>query len=299
MMDILDSHTHIDHLNRNSSYNYFTTMDKLIQVLSENNVKKAICSQMPYSTEYVNIPKGHRWDFWKIPFLLSNILLLEDKDKYDKQNNIIPFFNIHPDKFLTEQIKHIKNLLNHGYLCQGIKYHCQATSTHITSIENIELISLCSEYRLPILLHTWVSKNWNAMNIFYFIKNNPKVNFSVAHLWRLHKLFWDTIVKEGMPNNLFIDLSPFFLVYKTQKIKQCKPWINVTNIPHEDLLKSICLKYPNNILWGTDFPFIKDPEIHPEGSYGENVDLLNVLPTKLQRKISYDNIIKFLWLDHL
>ena len=297
MQEIIDSHTHIDYLNRNESYDYLTTMQSLLDVLDDNNVKKAVCSQMPYSTEFVDIQRWNTGDYNKIPFLLSNILLLEDKDKYDVNDKIIPFFNIHPQKKLVEQLHYIKEIIDSWWQCKWIKYNCQATNTNIDSINNPILIDFCREYKLPILLHTWVSKNWNASNVFDFIKNTPDIKFSVAHLWRLHRLFRNMVKNEWIPQNMFIDISPYKLVYLTQKVKQCKPWINLEDVDEKTLLHSICVQYVDHIIRWTDFPFVWDEELYKQWSYKENLLILDGLDPEIIKKITSINIKRFLWID--
>jgi hypothetical protein len=156
-------------------------------------------------------------------------------------------------------------------------------------------LNFCKEYNLPILLHTGVSKNWNAFNILPLIRKNPNIRFSVAHLWRFHRELWNDIEQNGIPSNLFIDLSPYFLVFQTQKIRQCKPWIDLQDSLLENTFVEICSKYQNNILWWTDYPFIADEDVHPQGNYRENIDLLLLLPSEISQKIRSENTKRFLW----
>lgn len=137
---------------------------------------------MPYSTEYIDSPKGQSKEYGEIPFLLSNLLLLEEKNKYDLSDMIIPFFNLHPENRLDKQLIHIKKLIGKEGGFRGVKYHCQATNTHISSIGNEKILHFCRENNLPILLHTGVSKNRNAFNILPLIRENSDICFSIAHL---------------------------------------------------------------------------------------------------------------------
>lgn len=298
---IIDSHCHIwEYKDTKKAYSYVSNTQDLINILNTHWVQKAICSPEPHwglSFDENNTSHEETAAINNIPYGQDNISLLKLKKAYDISNILLPFRIIDTRKKIKEQIKLAEQQLKKDPL-YGVKFHCQTLDVNIADIDNPTIMPFLKDAKLPVLLHTWIRKDkWLASHVLDAVEKHAEINFSIAHMGRFEKKFWDRYDKNWMPWNLFIDTSPFYAIcnlsasYKDKERLERILDINYKNT--EDCFKMFVEKYKENLMRGSDYPYISYPEY--QWSYKENIDLLNTLDEETKWKISYRNTLKFLW----
>lgn len=298
---IIDSHCHIwEYHDIKNWYTYSSNINELLTILTWNNIEKAICSPEPnWWLSYKTISNYSNVD--NIPYLQDNISLLEIKKDYDIDNIILPFWIVDTRTKVKDQIRIAQKKLQDKNI-HWIKFHCQVLDVKITDIDNPYIMSFLKESKLPVLLHSGIRKNdWLSSKIFDIVEKYPEINFSIAHMWRFEKEFWDICEKKWVPSNLFIDTSPFYTICRlSDEYTQENIIAKILNMDYKkvkECFKEFSEKYQNHLMRGSDYPYISYP-LH-QWSYKENIDLIDTLDGDVKEKISSKNALKFLWYNNL
>lgn len=99
---------------------------------------------------------------------------------------------------------------------KGIKLHQGANAFKIDSAEMNKLVEFTREMDLPIFIHLYSIREANKL--VKLVRNNPDVNFTIAHLMGL-----ENFIRKGKGlKNIYFDISPYYIISKRRIKKAIK-----------------------------------------------------------------------------
>ncbi len=293
MEELYDIHTHL-WIQKNNLYNdnFFPRKLQIQELINSYNwlIQKIVTFPMPWT----NINSSE-----SIPYEVENIYLIQEIDRWNFNNIILPFISIHPRINVTEQLEVIVRLMRITKI-YWLKFHTLDTLSYIDNFfKNDEIINFCKQYKLPILIHS-ANFDWfeNCNNIFHFAEKYKDINILIAHMMWFSNIFFERL-KNYKYWNLFFDCSPFLWMckmYETYKNENC---LNLNYANPKDVLLFLYKNFPNRLICGSDQPFWKfniDSDNYVDFSINDELKLLFWLQEKIISQIANKNSKNFLWI---
>lgn len=306
----IDVHTHSSGMNfYGMMKNYYPISQGVLdlsQKIAENGIDYAITFPFPDTFFYEIAPYLDNFNYkpsnlMNFPFELENLNLL-NQIKHFKIKNILPFLSFSLNYGIDKQVESFQ-ILAKKYAIYGLKYHNFADQHNVLDILHYpKLIDCLLENDWPIMMHSGRDSKTSAVTIYEFAKKIPEIRVCVAHLGRFNKEFWNLLIKEPLPN-LYVDTCPFINLYTGINLKKGK-FLQI-DLKQKDALEALNYFYeliPNNLIWGTDYPYTYTADITQKASsiilYKDEVNLLKKMGTNIVQKIASENVVNFLFGRH-
>lgn len=306
---LIDCHTHSGALDINNYYKKkypaMQDVNVLVQTMQNNKVDYAITFPMP-STLYYSVN-----DYWnsglynptgicEFPFAIENEYLLSEIS-YFEANNILPFLAFSINEKIDEQCRYIRKCYEKHNI-YGLKYHSKADQNSLSDLmsHGKAFIELLMELDIPLVFHSETNGISSPLSVFRLIEKYPKLRISLAHYAGMNAEFFrefDRYIKSD--SNIFFDTAPSICI--CGRYAKMKDRIGLLDLDYNDV-KSVNSyfidRYANNILWGTDSPWIFSDNLMDKSEkyidYSEEIKLKNELET-YGFKYKLDTVNKFLF----
>lgn len=295
---LIDVHTHgigimLTHL-LSGHYPYSQDILDLSNKAKENSVDYVVTFPMPTSVYYDVKGIRHRKYFragnCDYPFQYENISLLKSIEEF-QLDNILPFLGFSTHSKIEEQIKLLVDLIE-KHDVWGLKYHATIERKSVMSNQFKEFSKIADEFNIPILVHTKLDEWADPLHLLSFLDENPTIRLCAAHCGHFSRVFFERL-KTHIPENLFIDCSPFVRICYDMSLRDDKS--NILNIDYSNPLTAFNQLFdviPYNLLWGTDAPF--NSFVRPDGTITTYKDEVNIISSQNIRKQLCQNTIRFL-----
>lgn len=286
----------------------------IIDVLGNSLINKGIVFPFPndfignevLSTSSKNM--NVRNIFEEIPYYLQNKRLLLEVEKISKQE-ILPFLMCSVRYGIDAQIQFFKECADNRYM-YGLKYYADSDNIPLREFvkygENI--IRFLIEYDLPIIFHTSANTVTNGGgiscpdDILDIARLYPELRICIAHMAHFSKIVFDKLQYNEFPN-VYLDTSPFLHLCNIRNVVHSKRCLDLPYNNPEIVLDQLIDLIPNQIIWGSDYPFnftcnLNDPSHDKEYNkytYFQNINILKTLSDDKIKKIASVNTLNFLF----
>lgn len=244
----------------------------------------------------------------KTPYKLANERLLLEINCLDI-NRFLPFLMFSINYGIDEQITYLKQLAEEKQI-YGLKYYPDSDMVNVKNllVSGKRFIELLLQYNLPLVIHcsegASVNSNGysNPLDILQLAKEYPTLRLCIAHMGQFNETLIDSILVNKY-KDVYLDTSPFLHLCNVRRINGKKNCLDLDYSEPLLVMKGMYSLLPDNIIWGTDFPFNYtcnlNNEMHNKDFsgfvYREYIELLNKLPDEIMFKIASQNTIKFLF----
>lgn len=246
--------------------------------------------------------------FENVPYMISNERLIREIEQTE-QFNLLPFLMFSLKYGIEEQIDFLEECVENHYI-YGLKYYADSDNLNLKdfSINAKPFIKFMLKHDLPITFHVsggTVTNNQGVSSPIDLIKlavEYPELRICIAHCAHFSKKVFSQL--EAMKlKNVFIDTSPFLHLCNVRKVFYSNNCLDFKYDKPIDVLNEIINMLPENIIWGSDYPFNftcnldsnnQDKSYLPY-SYEANISLLTSLSQDNQNLITHCNPLKYLF----
>ncbi len=249
------------------------------------------------------------------PYKLENLMLMREIFDYcpEISGHFIPFISVDPAREVKNQLTEIKNLQKQ-YPIYGIKINPVGCQSHAVKImtEGRPFLDFARENNIPFIFHSVsapVDEYSQADDILKIAEKNPDIRFCLAHTLHFNK---NLLQRASELPNVWTDTAAFkiqidlTMQFVSENIIKQSDLIDVDYSDITSVIQTVVEMYPDMIIWGTDCPaytfhckrkqgknIYRDFKL--KGRYEDEINVLKSLPENLQRKISNENTLKFLF----
>ena len=243
-----------------------------------------------------------------IPYKLTNERMINEIEQL-KITRLLPFFMFSINYAIEEQIEYMSKYAKSKKIF-GLKYYPDSDMRRVDTLltDGNKYIEFLLKYNLPLVIHCseGASTNNNGysnpLDMIQIAENNPELRMCIAHMGQFNKQLIDTIRIKKL-NNVYIDTSPILHLCNVRQINGLKNCLNLDYNNPLEVIKSVYELLPNNIIWGTDYPFTytcnlnntKHNKDYLRFSYDEYYKFFYSIPNDIREMISSKNAIKFLF----
>jgi predicted TIM-barrel fold metal-dependent hydrolase len=316
---IIDAHTHVGISVNNylatASYPYCLSIEDLIVRMDFLGIDKSVV--FPFESSYypllgeekpLNSPAVSSFPYEKENQNLFREIF-EIFPEYSER--LIPFAMFDPSREVGKQAENMQ-ALHEKYHLYGLKTVTTYIKAFVKDFQKPDnhIRKFALDNNLPLTFHCSVINTdpWaNVYDVLEIAEANPDLRFAVAHSARFAKKALD---KADTLPNCFIDISAFKIhcdlaVQNSPAVASGKDRFDANYANPVEVLQKLVETYPDTIIWGTDTPYhyfaqkftdakgnLQDSRL--KASYDDEIKILKALPEELQKKISYDNTVRFL-----
>ncbi len=250
-----------------------------------------------------------------IPYQSENRLLLREIFEFcpEISDRFLPFLSIDPGRMPEEQVRELENLCR-AYPVYGIKVNpvlCQSPVEGLLGAGSV-LLDFAEEHDLPLLFHATPLPNdeySQAEVVLRISAARPRLRVCLAHCILFHAQFLEQAHAAG---NVWVDTAALKiqveLVRGLLHDHDKGTFLDLDYTSHLAVMKSLCARYPQTMLWGTDAPAYAyicqrnqgtagTQEFRLKATYDDEVDALEVLAPPVRERIAGSNILAFLFGD--
>lgn len=305
---LFDCHVHCDGLD---IFNYIKYMHPTVneitsvaEIIQKSKIDNALVFPVQSTFYYNPLSYIERNAFFasglcNVPYEIENKRILLGRKKFECEH-LLPFLSFSLNDKIDEQIKYMQELID-AYEVYGLKYHTETDRNLASKImEYPQLIEFIEVNDLPILFHTGKSRYSDPCAVLELAENFPHIRMCVAHFARFKKEFFERYNPNKF-KNVYLDIAPFDLLCELSKKDLKEYGIDTGKFEKEKVLEEIWKMYPDNIIWGSDLPWIESHELESDYnftkrfSYSEIVATLFKVDEQIYKKIASDNIVDFLF----
>lgn len=245
-----------------------------------------------------------------VPYAFENRRLLEEIRFVDPHlappEAFIPFAMLDPARRQKDQVSELRALY-HEYPFAGLKTQPTIIRAPILNLleDGSVFLDLAEELDLPFLIHTGVSpsEEWSRPeDILQVVEARPGIRFILAHSCRFDKPSLDRIAE--LPNAWF-DCSAHGIhclgaTKGLQIVAQGDRLFPSDYSRPGQVLIDLAEAYPDKLIWGSDSPYYSWRSKTEKGwmelpsTYEKEVSYVREIPEPLQRKVAFENAIRFL-----
>lgn len=224
-------------------------------------------------------------------------------------SRLLPFFMFSINYAIDAQIEYMSKYAETKKIF-GLKYYPDSDMRKVDDLlkDGSEFIDFLIKYNLPLVIHCSEGASTNSngfsnpLDMICIAENNPKLRLCIAHMGQFNKELID-IIRTKKLNNVYLDTSPILHLCNVRIINGLKNCLDLDYSDPLEVIKKMHELLPNNIIWGTDYPYTYtcnlNNEIHNKDfsrfSYNEYYNLFNKIPVEIKERISNKNTIKFLF----
>lgn len=316
---IIDAHAHVgisvNNYAATGSYPYCLSIEDLIVRMDFLGIDKSVV--FPFESTYYPLLGEDKPlqspAFSSFPYEKENQNLFTEIYEIfpEYSDRLIPFAMFDPSRETAKQAENLE-MLHAQYGLNGLKTVTTYIKAFVNDFQKTDnhIRKFALKNKLPMTFHTSVidTDRWaNVFDVLEIVKNNPELNFALAHSARFAK---KALEKADALPNCFIDISAFKIhcdlaVQNSPVVASLNDRFDANYANPSDVLQKLTETYPETIIWGTDTPYhyFAQKFIDSEGnlqdcklkaSYDEEINILKALPKELQYMISYKNTINFL-----
>lgn len=289
---MLDMHTHIGPERFNRFYDLvpkYCSPEELDELLSQFGFSDAVVFANPF-TEYFDIESVLDdeliiADSMACPYHRENREVLETIEAFERFSSALMIANHRGHSNLED----VKSLYRDYSSVVALKFHTLGTHTSPAALQSSGFLEFADAKELPVIVHlkkytpdsdSDLPRYGHPGELVDLAEDHPGVDFIGAHTASFSGEFMSTA--EGM-DNLFFDVSPSnFLISQND-------WraADAIEIPEDarDMIIKLVEKYPNAVLWGSDFPWSRVGDIEPIEEYRT----YDKLPTEYKDHLQQNN----------
>ncbi|NQU39885.1 MAG: amidohydrolase family protein [Lentisphaerae bacterium] len=320
---LIDVHTHVGTDPANflrGDFPYAQSAEDLVVRMDRWGVDTAVCFPFLY-TSYFDMAAFNKGRMLKrrskdplVPYGVENARLCQEiYEAYPAcAGRLLPFMFMDPSRDPAGQVEQLERLADQ-YPVFGLKTATSYLQSHITDLlgKGECLLDFASEHNVPFMLHTSVAPGdpWaNVHTILDVVRKRQDVRFCLAHTCRFDR---DALEQAAALPNCYVDYSAFHIHCDLVKMEST----SVAAKPHRfptayrqcaKAMAAIATAYPDTMMWGTDSPYycfmsrFTDDKGHTQISKlkcdtDAEITTFRKLPATMQRRIGYDNTIRFLF----
>ena len=248
------------------------------------------------------------------PFAIENSLLFKEVFEFcpELTDRFLPFVSIDTGRAIGAQMKELEKL-GDNYPIYGIKVLGVATQQKVVKLlkESSVFLDFAQSNNIPMLFHTTPTKDdeySNVEDVLKVVESRPDIRFCLAHCILFHRDYLD--LADRM-ENVWVDTAALkvqvdlLMDYIGNGVNK-KDLVDADFSDFRKVMKYLCDRYPDTIIWGTDSPAYsyitrrrqgKDTyrDFRYKGTYEDEVAALKYLPTEQMLKAGSINAIKFLF----
>lgn len=194
------------------------------------------------------------------PYYDENRNLLESVEGYDRLYPVLFFSTGHHDNI--DDVRHLAE--NHPEV-KALKVHPKSSHSDLGEMHDSEILDISREYELPIISHL-ESDNWpdrgegfdlrgysSPERLLSLAEANPDINFQGAHLANFSESFLEAVSEL---DNVYVDCSPPVMLTQL-KGHMASDALDLDYDNPARALDQLVEKYPNTILYGSDYPYMR------------------------------------------
>lgn len=251
----------------------------------------------------------------RFPYEIENRSLLREVYEVfpEYSERILPFAMFDPCREPEAQAELLTEL-HETYGIYGLKFVATYIKSFVRDLptKGRPILDFALRYDLPILLHSSYDRRdpWAPVeDIASFAESNPSIRVTVAHSARFHV---PTLERVAPLPNCFVDLSAFDIHCELARMNH--PAVPPAgperfDAPYdkpEAVMRLLCDRYPDTIVWGSDIPFNyfiqkfsyasgETVDLALRSRHNREVELLDSLPPETQRIVAQRNTLRFLF----
>jgi predicted TIM-barrel fold metal-dependent hydrolase len=248
------------------------------------------------------------------PFAIENNLIFKEVFDFcpELSNRFLPFVSIDTGRAIKAQVKELEKI-NDRYPIYGIKVLGVATQSKVIKLldESRVFLDFAESLDIPMLFHTTPTRDdeySNVDDVLRVVEKRPGIRFCLAHCILFHQHYLDLA---DQAKNVWIDTAALkvqvdlLMDYIGNGVDE-KDLIDADFSDYKKVMRYLCDKYPETIIWGTDSPAYsyitrrrqgKDTyrDFRYKGTYEDEINALKSLSNKQMEKAGSINAIKFLF----
>lgn len=249
------------------------------------------------------------------PYAIENRTILREIFDYcpEHAERFVPFVSADPARDVAGQVKDLDSLSNE-YPIYGYKINpvgCQSAAIRLLD-EGRPLLELAESKNWPILFHAApgiLDSYSQAEHILQIAGEFPGIRFCLAHCLLFHE---NLLNQAEAMDNVWVDTAAMKIQVDCVRNLVAEGKVSKDDLLDVDLnnytqvTQAIVSRYPDMILWGSDAPAYTYvckrlqgndtyQEFRLKGTYEDEVGALRCLPDELQKKVSNQNTLRFLF----
>ncbi len=277
---------------------YASTVQDQLRHMSDTGIDRAVC--FPFCTPTAFDYERFRDDRslvlqdGRFPFDRENAMLLQEVERIDRENRLLPFAMFDPGRKVPEQLKAIEGIVDRVF---GLKTQSTVLQSKVSNLldEAKGLMELAEAHDLPVVIHTSVAEPdiWSQVSDCLDVAEAfPKVRFNLAHSLR----FDEPMLREAATrDNVWVDCSAHLAhctLARQDSIAVAPKEKRVDadyNKPSEVLAAIYEILGPK-YMWGSDNPYMSlcDDSIAVLFSYDKEVEVMRGAGEKIAQSMLSD-----------
>lgn len=248
------------------------------------------------------------------PYGVENRLMMRELFDYCPEiaGRFLPFVCIDPGRAVREQLAGLETLET-SFPIYGIKVDPVGCQSHVAELLRTgeRFLDFARERDIPMLFHvtTMPGEEYSqAADVFRIVERRPELRFCLAHCLLFHREFLE---RAHALDNVWVDTAAMKIQVEMMRRERersvpASQLIDADYDDHTDVMRTLCERYPDTMIWGTDSPAYtyicrrKQAEgafyeFSLKGTYEDEIAALRALPGELQAKVSNRNTLDFLF----
>jgi predicted TIM-barrel fold metal-dependent hydrolase len=270
------------------------TAQDLLQHMDGNGIDRAVCFPFTLPSAFDAIAFADRGKIellpGRVPFERENVLLLQEVERIDRRQRLLPFAMFDPSRCVAQQLRTLETLVSR---IAGLKTQTTTLESPIRSLlgDGRELMAFAERHDLPVLIHTAVYANdpWSQVtDCLDVAAAYPSVRFNLAHSLRFHAAHLRAAARLS---NVWVDCAAHLAACSLAHEIPDSPFVasrgervDADYGKPADVLRAIHQILGDRYMWGSDNPFMSwaDDIIRVVFSYRDEMRVLKELPQDIQ-----------------
>jgi len=250
-----------------------------------------------------------------VPYKVENLILMREVFDYcpELSTRFITFISVDPARDVSGQLEELKKL-EEKYPIYGIKVNpvgCQSKASELLG-KGKAFLDFAAQRDIPLVFHATTAPNdeySQASDIFKIVEQRPDLRFCFAHCLLFNQEFLE---RAKQSPNVWVDTAAFKIQVDLvnqlieDNVINRKALIDADFSDYRKVMTTLCQMYSDTIVWGTDSPAytyncrrLQGYDIYQDfslkGRYEDEVMALRTLSSDIQKKISNQNTLDFIF----
>lgn len=273
---------------------YAAGAQQLLNEMDRNGIQNAVCFPftLPSAFDSMKFARENRIELLpgRFPFDLENQILLQEVERLNADNRLLPFAMFDPGREIDQQLSNLQSL--RGRIA-GLKSQTTTLRSPVRRLcdEAASLMHFAADNDLPIVLHTSVNDPWAQVSDCLEVATAyPEVRFDLAHSLRFDR---PLLERAAQMSNVWVDCSAHII--HCQLARSNSPAVaepsRRMSCNYDDpaaVLVEIESMLQGRYLWGSDNPYMswRDDNLALISSYAKEAAVLHALPLAVRDRMA-------------